>query len=156
MAKIEYKSLNEELELLGEELVKGVVQELLNADKLATGKLIRSIDYRVIAKAEKLILEILALPYLDNVIEGRRPGLKPPPTSAIIPWVKKRNIKVKGSKTPEQSAFVIARSIGKKGIKPIKEIRNKINDIYSKKEKLLAKAAEEDVLDLIDKLLLRK
>jgi len=150
------KSLNKELELLGEDLVKGIVEELLKADKIATGKLVRSIDYRIITKANRLILEVLALPYLENVIEGRRPGAKQPPVSAIIPWVKKRNIKVKGAKTPEQSAFVIARSIGKKGIKPVNEIRKTIDEIYSRKEKLLAQAASEDILDLIDKLLLRK
>lgn len=153
---MQYKSLNRELELLGEDLVKGVVEELLKADKIATGKLVRSIDYRIIAKADRLILEVLALPYLENVIEGRRPGAKQPPVSTIIPWVKKRNIKVKGAKTPQQSAFVIARSIGKKGIKPVKEVRKVIDDIYSKKERLLAQAASEDILDLIDKLLLRK
>jgi len=153
---MEMKSLNQELELLGEELVKGVVRELMNADKFATGKLVRSVDYRVITKANKLILEILALPYFENVMEGRKPGSKQPPISAIIPWVKKRNIKVKGAKTPEQSAFVIARSIGRKGIKPVKEIRKVIDDIYSKKEQLLAKAASEDIIDLIDKLLLKK
>lgn len=148
------KSLNQELESLGDELVKGVVRELINADKVATGKLIRSIDYRVIAKAETLILEILSLPYLENVIEGRRPG-KQPPISAILPWVKKRNVKIKGS-SDRQTAFVIARSIGRKGIKPVSEIRKEIDRIYSKKEKLIANAAAEDISDLIDKLLLRK
>lgn len=156
MIEKEFKSLNKELEDLGDQLVRGVVEELMAADKFATGKLVRSIDYRIIARAESLILEILSLDYLNNVIEGRRPGLKQPPVSSLVPWVKKRNIKVKGAKTPEQSAFVIARSIGRKGIKPVPEVRKRIDEIYYRKEQLIAKSAEEDILDLVDKLLLKK
>lgn len=149
------KSLSQELDLLGEDLVKGVVKELISADKVATGKLVRSIDYRVIARAETLILEVMALPYLENVMEGRRAGAAPPPSSSILPWVKKRNVKIKGS-TDNQTAFVIARSIGRKGIKPVAEIGKAIDRIYSLKEELISNAAVEDISDLIDKLLLKK
>lgn len=154
---MEFKTLNQELELLGDEIVKKVVQELIAADKVATGKLVRSIDYRVIARAEKLILEVYGEKYLNNVIDGRRKTSldKAPPYKALIPWIKKRNIKFKG-KSEVGTAIIISKSIAKKGIKGLPQIRKDIEDLYYKKEAILAKASEEDIMDLIDKLLLRK
>lgn len=164
---MEFKTLNQELELLGDEIVKKVVQELIAADKVATGKLVRSIDYRVIARAEKLILEVFGqkikdytgkeYSYLDNVIDGRRKTSldKAPPYKALIPWIKKRNIKFKG-KSEVGTAIIISKSIAKKGIKGLPQIRKDIEDLYYKKEAILAKASEEDIMDLIDKLLLKK
>lgn len=48
----------------------------------------------------------------SEVIErGRRAGASPPPVDAIRTWVERKM-------GPEVSAFVVARSIGRKGIKP--------------------------------------
>jgi len=64
--------------------------------------------------------------------EGRRPGQKPPPVAAIAGWVHRKHLagvysvktrrRLKGKATQDKqdlaAAFVIARSIGKKGTKP--------------------------------------
>ena len=56
--------------------------------------------------------------YANVIHEGRKPGSRPPPSQALVPWVKKKLF------VPEAEAasvaFVVARSIGKKGTKPTK------------------------------------
>ena len=66
-------------------------------------------------------------PYLINVDKGRRAGAKPPPSRAILPWIKLRGIKGRNSKgrfiTDKSLSFIIARSIGIKGIRPTNVIQ---------------------------------
>ena len=49
---------------LGDELVRTLVKNLLNANKKATGQLIKSIDYRVVQKANEVIVELISADYL--------------------------------------------------------------------------------------------
>jgi len=42
---------------------------------------------------------------------GRKPGSRPPPVAALLPWVKRHGM-------PPSAAFAIARAIAKRGIKP--------------------------------------
>jgi hypothetical protein len=53
------------------------------------------------------------------VIEfGRRPGAKPPPVSALVEWVK---VKLGATEqTARNVAFLVARAIGRRGLKPRK------------------------------------
>jgi len=155
--------MNENLKLaldeIGSDIVADITKQLLDLDKNATGNLIKSIDYKVIDAANSVILEISSDNYLKYVDQGRRPG-KQPPTAAIIPWVQARGIEFKsktGNIIPEKStAFLIARSIGRKGIKPTHILKNTIDKIYKNKENLIAKAAVEDIKDLVDKIIFNK
>ena len=141
---------------LGEEVVKELIKQLLKADKKASGNLIRSIDYRLIEATDEFLLTISADSYLAIIDQGRRKGAKQPPTSAIIPWMKKRGIKGRDKKgrfiTDKSTAFLIARSIKRNGIKPTNVIRKTIDEIYSKKMNLLEKAAIKDIEMFIDKI----
>jgi hypothetical protein len=145
---METKNLEKALRQFGDELVSNLVKELIQADKDVTGNLIKSIDYELVEKANTFMLNIKALDYLKYVDGGRRPGAKQPPVSAIIPWVKRKGIKI--GKTPEQTAFVIAKSIKKNGIKPTNVISKAIQTTMRTKMDLLAKHAVEDIMDFID------
>lgn len=148
------KAINE----IGIDLVKGLVKALINADKKVTGKLVNSIDYKVIEAADGLILELLAADYLEIVDKGRKPG-KQPPTKALDKWVVRRGIapRTKNGKfiSRDSIKFLIARSIGKNGIKGINVVKKTIDEIYSNKEKLLVKAAQEDLNEMIDKIMIK-
>lgn len=152
-------ALKKAMDELGQELVKGIVKELIDADKVATGRLVRSIDYRLIQTADMLIVELLAAPYLDAVDKGRRPGAKMPPPSALDKWIVKRKIAPrdkKGKFVPRKAvAFAIARGIAKNGIKGIHVVRKTIDSIYSKKEELIKKAAGQDLKEMIDKMIIQ-
>jgi hypothetical protein len=149
-------NLREALDEVGVDLVKTLVKNLLNADKRATGQLIKSIDYKVVEKANVLMVELLAADYLTIVDEGRRPG-KQPPTKALDKWVIAKGIAPrdkKGRFIPRESVkFLIARSIGKKGIKPTGVLQKTINEVYDRKQKILELAAIEDINKMIDKII---
>jgi hypothetical protein len=75
---MEYNNLKAALEDLGVDFVKELTNQLLAADKKATGQLINSLDWRVVEVFEALFLNITADSYLKWVDEGRRPGRMPP------------------------------------------------------------------------------
>jgi hypothetical protein len=152
------KNLLDTLDKLGEDLVKTLVKNLLKADKKATGTLIKSVDYKLVEKANGIMIELLAADYLTNVDEGRKAGSKQPPLKSLDRWIIARKIAPrdkKGKFIPRQSIkFLIARSIAKNGIKPTNVIKKTIDEVYSKKKALIEKAAIEDINALIDKMLI--
>ena len=149
--KLDNKHLRKELEKIGVEAIGYLTQLLTEKNKYASGNLIASLDYDIIKEMDSLMLKILASPYFKNVDEGRRPGAKPPPTKAIQSWIKQKGIVFKGL-SDSQTAFVIARSIGMKGIKPLNAKQKLIDNLINKKTELLKKAATEDIQDLLNKI----
>jgi hypothetical protein len=49
------------------------------------------------------------------VLEGRSPGARPPPSDVIAAWLRRRGY---SRKEASRMAFVVARAIGRRGIKP--------------------------------------
>ena len=150
MAKNEYDALKEAMDKYGEALVVEIIQQLKDADKVATGKLAKSIDYELIEALDMISVNILAADYFEVVDGGRRKGAKPPPTEPIVKWAKVRNIERFRDKrgrfiSDKARAFIIARSIGKNGIKPTNVVKKSLRKLKSLQEKLLTDAAVEDL-----------
>ena len=154
----EFPELKKAVNKLGDEFVMELINQLLIADKAASGKLIKSLDYEVIELLDNLMIRLHSEPYLINVDKGRRAGAKPPPSSAILPWIKLRSIRGRDSKgrfiTDKSLSFIIARSIGIKGIRPTNVIQKAKENIIKKKTEILAKAATKDVMDALNKILI--
>lgn len=150
--KIDTSNLKKQLEILGVESIGFITKILSENDKQVTGNLIRSLDFKIISDINGLFLQILAAPYFKNVDEGRRPG-KMPPTKPIQKWAERKGIKIKNM-TSQQTAFVIARSIGKKGIKPLNITNKLIDNIMRNKDTLIKAGAVKDIQNLIDKMLI--
>lgn len=144
--------LKEQLDRIGKDVVADIIKQLLAADKKATGSLINSLRYEVLETVDSVILNIISLDYLENIDKGRRPGAKPPPVRSIIPWVQSKGIKFKNSSV-ESTAFVIARSIGIKGIKPLGIKQKTIDNIVNNKLKLISDGYSKDVLEDINKII---
>ena len=83
--------------------------------KVATGNLVRSIDYRLKETANMIQTTIVALDYLTYVDKGRRPGTYPP-IRPLLQWAQ-----VKG--LPEGAAYGAQKNIYRYGIKPTNVIR---------------------------------
>lgn len=149
------ENLKSAMEQIGVDLVKELTKQLLNADKKATGNLIKSLDYKVVETVDGFFLNLLAADYLNIVDQGRKPGKMPPP-SKLDKWIVVRGIAPRDKKgkfiSRKSVQFLIARSIGKKGIKPTNVIRKSIDSIYSNKIKLLEKAVVKDIEALIEKI----
>ncbi len=105
----------------GESIIGEMKTRLKNLDKVSTGKLLNSLDYEVTVVNGNYLLKFTAIDYAVFVDKGRKPG-KMPPINAILKQVNKENLQQKGKDgkyIPKKSmAFIIAKSIGKKGIAP--------------------------------------
>jgi hypothetical protein len=111
--------------------IKNVLRE---NNAIASGDLYNSVKFEVIKVNEDYKLIISYLDYGEFVLKGRKPNSKPPPISPIIRWTKFKGI-------PTSAAYPIAKSIGKKGIKPLNFLFpffNKINQIERQLERDVA------------------
>jgi hypothetical protein len=150
--QIDTTNLNKQLEIIGVEAIGFITKILAENDKQVTGNLISSLDFKIIKDIDGLLLQILAVPYFQYVDKGRKPG-KRPPTGPIKKWVERRGIVIKGQNSA-QTAFVIARSIGIKGIKPLNITDKLTQNIISNKDKIIKAGAIKDIQQLIDKLVM--
>ena len=143
MTKLDTSGLRKSLQILGVEAVAYLTRVLTEKDKRATGSLIRSLDFTIVREMDSLMLGIIANDYLTFIDKGRRPG-KRPPIKPILSWIKAKPIKI-SNMTERQAAFVIARSIGKKGIKPTNIMDGLVRNILSKKDALIRQGVKEDI-----------
>lgn len=149
------------MEKYGEALVIEIVQQLKDANKEATGALAKSVSYELVEALDKISVGIVALDYFDYVDGGRRKGAKPPPSDAIIEWMKVKGIKGRNPKTgkfitQKSAAFAIARGISKNGIKPTNVVKKSLKKLRSLQAKLLNDAAVEDMTKMIQGVFLIK
>lgn len=72
------------------------------------------------------------LPYAAVIEYGRRKGARQPPTKALVPWVIQKGL-VRGGNVQAKArglAFVIARSIARKGTPPRPVLRRAMKQVY--------------------------
>lgn len=92
----------------GSLLIEGAARTLAPKD---TDRLAGSITHSITGGGANLTSKIgPSVAYGLYVEKGRRPGKPPPPISAIRRWATRKGI-------PESALYVLARSIGRKGIK---------------------------------------
>ena len=98
----------------------------LEAEQMNNGELYRTISYSVSTGNSGWVISVSLADYWKYIEYGRRPG-KMPPVSAIENWINVKQIiphsmTLKSGKTViptiPQLSFLIARSIGRRGIAP--------------------------------------
>lgn len=149
---MEYEELKLAVDKLGKEYITELAIQLADADKVASGKLLRSLNYYVIEVLGNFMIQVISGSYLEYVDKGRKPG-KQPPQSAIKKWIDIRGISPDKGMTKDGLAFVIARSIGRKGIQPTGVIKKSMANVMKSKE-ILSKAAGKDVEKYIKNILI--
>lgn len=102
-------------------------------------------------------IDFSAPDYWKYINDGRRPG-KQPPTEEITKWIKKREITPLPAKngsvpTVESLSYLIARKIGKKGIKGNRFYDLTIDEFKKEFDQRIADAVTEDLSRHIDKIL---
>ena len=147
-----------------ESLLNSFAQTIVNRykDKIseyASGKLYKTIDYTITSKSDSYLVTINLEAYWIFLEKGRRAGAKMPPVSAIENWIKVRKIiprpvTLKSGKqrvpTVQQLAFIIARSIAKKGIQPRPFMRETLAETVETFKEKLSAAVKEDVIDNLE------
>ena len=112
------------IEDYGEKVIQILTQELINAGKDASGRLIKSLNFDIKPVGDALYQVMLTSEdYLKYVDKGRKPGSYVP-IRALKEWVRYRNI-------PEEAVYAINNKIYRYGIKPtnvIEKTKNRINN----------------------------
>lgn len=124
---------------------------LISNGKDASGKLINTIEVKVVRLNTNWILRLNVCDYFDYVEYGRKPG-KQPPLESILEWIRIKPIIPRPDKngklpTEKQLAYLIARSIGKKGIKADYSLRYTKSGLNNKYRELLKEALSADFSD---------
>ena len=116
---INWNNLEPALEQLAGDYIQYAIAKLRQNGSYSTGRLAKSI--RLIPPIEsqnKITLGVAMLKYgywVDNGAK-RGPG-KRPPIKPILEWIKEKRIRPQGKITQTQLAFMIAKSIGEKGVR---------------------------------------
>ena len=147
-----------------EALLNSFAQTIVNRyrDKISeysSGKLYKTIDYSITAHNDSYLVTINLEDYWIFLEKGRRVGAKMPPVSAIENWIKIRKIiprpvVLKSGRqrvpTVQQLAYVIARSIARKGIAPRPFMSESIDQTIEDFHWKLSAAVREDVLENLE------
>lgn len=155
MAEAPMITLGSILEKRANDLILAIRKNLEENDSIATRKLIQSIHPRIKIFGNVFSMELLMEDYWKFVEDGRKPG-KQPPLESIMKWItdkginlgafstrRKKTIKALKNKTIRKGfrqrskdslrkslAFLIARKIGKRGIKPTHFLSKVVNETW--------------------------
>lgn len=117
--EIKAKNTEKALEKFGKYLVKESRKNLTRKNKNNTKRLYDSLDYEVKVMPNSMSFDFLMEEYGEWVDKGRKAG-KMPPQKEILKWVSQRRIQFRDNRgrfaTYKTTAFLIARSIGRRGI----------------------------------------
>lgn len=117
--EIKAKNTEKALEKFGKYLVKESRKNLTRKNKNNTKRLYDSLDYEVKVMPNSMTFDFLMEEYGEWVDKGRKAG-KMPPQKEILKWVSQRRIQFRDNRgrfaTYKTTAFLIARSIGRRGI----------------------------------------
>ena len=108
-----FTNLQAVLEKYGEEVRNLYQDNLIRADKIATGALLNSVEFSVEQYGRRFDVVLTLADYWKWVEEGRKPGKMPPP-SAILKWVLAKPVIPKPNEngripTPQSLFFLLMR-----------------------------------------------
>ena len=125
----------------------------LEAEQMNNGELYRTISYSVSTGNSGWVISVSLADYWKYVEYGRRPG-KMPPVSAIENWINVKQIiphsmTLKSGKTViptiPQLSFLIARSIGRRGIAPKPLFKNSFEAAKQQFMQVIKDAITQDI-----------
>ena len=165
---IEWTNVMDALNAYAEE-VQQLYSERLRADgHFATGNFINRLEYIVDINNTQTSVSLELEDYWKYLEYGTKPHFPPIETAdgrGILPWVKVKKILPTNSnvKLPDnmpldklykQSAYMIARSIAKKGTEASHNLEEVMNDINTKYEAIIGDAVEKDLDEGINAILI--
>ena len=145
---MELKELEKELEIVGAFMANILIAEIYAKGKVASGNLVKSVEFEVRQKGNNYVVDLLADRYIINVSKGRKAGypnggdgsfLK-----ALIDWVKIKSIETDDKKA-KAAAWAIRESIFKKGIPPTNIIEFAIEEIDKQVDAMVREALGKDI-----------
>ena len=126
----------------------------LEAEQMNNGELYRTISYSVSTVNYGWVISVSLADYWKYIENGRRAGAKMPPVSAIENWINVKQIvphsmTLKSGKTVvptiPQLSFLIARSIGQRGIPPKPLFKNSFEAAKQQFIQVIKDAITQDI-----------
>lgn len=126
----------------------------LEAEQMNNGELYRTISYSVSTGTGGWVISVSLADYWKYIENGRRAGAKMPPVSAIENWINVKQIvphsmTLKSGKTViptiPQLSFLIARSIGRRGITPKPLFKNSFEAAKKQFIQVIKDAITQDI-----------
>lgn len=131
---------------------------------VATGTLRKSLSYRLVIKSDKVEIDVYAKGDASNYYEavefGRGKGKKPPPVDAILKWMSAKPVVLRNEKgrfkksTAEEKkavAYLIAKSIGKRGIPARKSFEEAVSLVIDEFTEKMSEAYGKDFIINLEK-----
>lgn len=118
--------------------------------KKATGSLADHMDKRVVITEDDAVGSLILPDHWRYVEDGRRKGAKQPPVSAIRKWIDQRRIKPWDGQTRKGLAYVMARSIAKKGIPPTHYLEMSAEEAVDKYRDRIERVGEGVVVEILE------
>ena len=149
-----FKKIESALSKIGKIYVSELKNRLLRDGNVASKELSRSITSKVVSDG----VEITANRYLSTVSEGKKATSKAPSevmVSRVAKWMKFKGIRPRGSGRMtdlkyKKAAFVIARSINRKGFEGSKVIARSFKALESNIDKEVTEALKETIELLLE------
>ena len=150
---ISWKNLQKVLGEFAQELRNRYQDNLIRDDKIASGNLLNSIDYKVQYDDRAIWVELHLEDYYKWVENGRGPGKFPPPDK-ILEWIRIKPVipDDRGGKLPteQQLVYLIGNKISEEGIKPGNQLHKAMDNIFPQFEEKIDEAIAQDVNEAID------
>lgn len=125
------------------------------SDKVASGKLRRSVTVDVIPSEDRPIIRIFMEDYWQWVQSGRMPGKKDVPLSAIEEWIRSRGLTGRDKKgrfiKRKSFAFAIRTNIKKFGIRPANFLDKAFN-LLETDQRIIDALGQEAFEELVNRL----
>jgi hypothetical protein len=146
---MELKELEKELEIVGAFMANILIAEIYAKGKVASGNLVKSVEFEVVNKGNKYVVDLLADRYIINVSEGRKAGYPKSKENkgfveALIKWVIIKG-KASDSKSALGAALAIREAIFKRGIPPTNIIEFAIEEIDKQVDAMVREAIGKDI-----------
>lgn len=126
----------------------------LEAEKMNNGELYKKISYSVSTVSSGWVISVSLAEYWKYIENGRRAGAKMPPLEVIEKWIDVKQIHphsmtLKSGKTvipaPPKLPFLIARSIGRRGIPPKPLFKNSFEAAKKQFIQVIKDAITQDI-----------
>lgn len=150
---INWTNLQEVLTEYAERLRNQYQDNLIMDDKLASGKLLNSVEYLIEKGGNEISVSIRLEDYWKWVENGRGPG-KFPPMDKILDWIKVKPVvpdeRSGRLPTEKQLAFLIGRKISEEGVEGTNDLQKAVDEITEQYEELIGLAIDADLNDSMD------
>lgn len=148
--------LKDELQKFAHKVVEEAQRNLIDANKVASGKLYDSIEYNVSGDENKPVISFEMESYGEAIDKGAKFTNKMPPLQSILDWVKLKGLRLRDEKGQFKKggqrslAFLIQRSVFEKGIKPTLFFTKPFEKHFKGLDNDVAKIVANQTEDLID------